>query len=533
MLQGGARAVKSFGPATRSFSRNKKASRTLLYGRTWRQFCTHKIEDSEDEKRILPSPPRHEEAPQHSFEWAYPIIVGAVGGLITAGAYFLFNQEKETEVKKVVTPSAPVIAGDEDGMLGEDEEEEPIEVPPVSPMQAINSFPYLPEDTRELDTTFRFAGSFGIALGPKEFNTYHLINDYLSDSRHAIVFSVSPKSYSSSLFRSPPGEIQEVGRIRTLLRNSLSSTIDFGLIPMLEHVGNDVLEQLSQLIQQRGPSSDQFIWIDNFDVLIDYIDQLEDPVAKAQEQADLRCLMHWLVDMSLHREWTQVLIQSNDPQLLTRLEPYWPLRTCPEVSKISLGERCTKDMEDRLKQLLIMNEICLTDDEIQFVLKNLGGSASVLENAVKLLIAGHSLQRIVDSQIRPIVVGMEELLLESPYRVALWELMEKLVENYETTGNLYMSHRLVKYSPTARETLADAWSKISDYIFFYETPTVEMLKQRDTIALPSGYISATSTRAMTAFTLLVNDPDLKRVMWEEKKKLSQNEKFSFFESSLK
>lgn len=534
--------------------------------------------DSDDEVKIPPPP--HPPTKQPPFEWTYPIIVGALGGLITTGIYYLYHKSNEENNSKEITSNNQnsrqnqretnqtskrnlnpnqnlhkINTKEETNQLEEekeenDEEDENFQYdhPPISPMQVVNSFPYLPEDARELESTFKYAGTFGIALGPKEFNRYHLINDYLSETRHAIVFNIRPSSYASTLFRNTTNTPQnpsisrgnqsgivlsnqnQHGKIRELLRNSLTSTIDFGLVPMIEHVGGDVLEQLTQLIQQRGPSSDQFIWIDNFDVILDYIDSIEDIEIKQREEYDLRCLLNWLIEMSLYKEWSQVLIQSNDPFLLSRLDKYLSVRSSPDVRIISFGERSPDDMEQRLNQLLILNEICMTQEDISFFLKTLGGSAPVLESAVKLLLAGYSLQNITDIQVRPFVVRLEELLLVSPYRVALFDLMEKLVENYEETGKMYVSSSFINYSPTAKDTFNGQWRELEDFFFYYETPTLEMLKQDQSSSLPSGYISFSSTRALTACSLLTKDPNLKKLMWNEKKKLKSNEVVSFFEN---
>ena len=472
-------------------------------------------------EKVKLDPPPHQEEEENKLnprEWMWPLAIGAVGGLAATFLYYTMPQ-RPTQSEEP-RPVDPVIEPPRDRPpVGE---EQFIEQPPAHPMIVADSFPSLTEETKELERTFCYAGTFVIAMGPREFNRYDLINDYLADNRHAIKFHVHPQAYSSPLmqYRAPH---QPNSAIRDLIAHSLHNTIDFGLVPMLEHVGGDVFEQMTELIEQRGPSSDQFIWINEFDVILDYVDAITDPQEKAREQADLRCLLLWLVEMSIYRNWCQVLIQSTDPFLLTRLEPYLPVRTDPQVRKISFGERSGDAMERRLKRLLEMNHVHMAPESITALTKNVGGSAPLLEHAVKLLLGGKQVQDIIEIQLQPAIVGLERLLLEGPHRLILWELMQILVDNYEKTGLLFVPDRLVSYSTSAREVMKEAWAEFGDYLYFYEIPTGHMMEQQANTddGLPriqAGYISTTSVRAMTSCIRLVRDPDMQKVMWNEKKR---------------
>jgi len=255
---------------------------------------------------------------------------------------------------------------------------------------------------------------------------------------------------------------------------------------------------------------------------LDYIDRIVDPAEKAQEQADLRCFLLWLVEMSIYKDWCQVIIQSTDPFLINRLEPYMPVRTDPQIRKISFGERSADAMERRLKRLLDMNDVAMAPEEITLLTRNVGGSAPLLEHAVKLLLGGKSVKEIIEIQLQPAIVGLERLLLESPHRLLLWEMMQLLVDNYEKTGLLFIPDRVVSYSPSSRALMNEAREELGDYLFFYEIPTGHMMEQQaqvqdDRAPIHSGYISTTSVRAMTSCVRLIRDPDMQRVMWNEKK----------------
>ena len=50
---------------------------------------------------------------------------------------------------------------------------------------------------------------------------------------------------------------------------------------------------------------------------------------------------------------------------------------------------------------------------------------------------------------------------------------------------------------------------------------------------PNSYISFSSVRALRAAEAVVNDPDLKRVMWQEKKKVGYDGTVTFFEPTPK
>jgi len=466
-----------------------------------------------EKEKSSPPPPHATNGNGVAREW-FHVGLGALGAVLMTAMYYSLPKNEEPNPEKL-PPFEPVEYPEEEG-----NEELPGARPPAHPMMVADSFPYLAEETMELERTFCYAGTFVICMGPREFNRYDLINDYLSDNRHAVKFQVHPAAYTSPLVQyREPGK---GGAIRELLMKSINDTIDFGLLPLLEHVGGDVLEQMTQLIEQRGPSADQFVWVNSFEVILNYIDSIEDPEEKAQEQADLRCFLLWLVEMSIYNDWCQVIIQSTDPFLINRLEPYLLVRTDPQIRKISFGERSADAMERRLKRLLDMNDVSLPAEDITKLTRSVGGSAPLLEHAVKLLLGGKTVEDIIEIQLQPAIVGLERLLLESPHRLLLWEMMQLLVDNYEKTGLLFIPDRIVSYSPSSRALMEQAREELGDYLFFYEIPTGHMMEQQARVQderapIHSGYISTTSVRAMTSCVRLIRDPDMQKVMWNEKK----------------
>ena len=484
----------------------------------------------------LTPPPHLDEHPP--WEWAYPLLAGGLIGGIAAAIYYskseLVDNNVESEMDSVVAGTikrasiAPTIVGVSDSKL----EERASGVPPVSPNVVINSFPYLSDEARELASAFKYSGSFAIALGPPDFNHRSLVKHYLEDKRHAMVFSIHPQRHIE-LFRAG-GVNNSRSAIYELLERSIRRSVDFEskIVPISKQmrisvpaaVGSDIFEKLTDFILNRGPSSDQFIWMERMDILLDYIDQLQDPQAKEREEAMLRAFLNWLVEVSIDREWTQVLLQSTDPNLINRLEKYMPIRANPTIRKLFFGEASIKETEVKLTKLLDRNEICMKPTDASFVVSKLGGSYLVLDEVVKLLLSGASPKTIVNLALQPVVVGLEKLLLESEYRVALWQILEKLVANYEATGKLYLPYRVVQYSPAAKAQFEGAWKELTAYLYYYEHPTLEIIRketlENSNSQLPSSFISVSSQRVMTACSILIHDPDLNRVMWNEKKKAS-------------
>mmetsp|Transcript_6884 Transcript_6884/g.11551 ORF Transcript_6884/g.11551 Transcript_6884/m.11551 type:complete len:511 (+) Transcript_6884:59-1591(+) len=460
-------------------------------------------------------PPPHENSPP-PYEWAYPLAVGGTIAFV-AGALIYFNDSSSKTKASTL----------------ESRNDVPVS-PPVSPLHIVDSFPSVPEDIREFEFTFRHSGSFAIAVGPADFNNHELVQHYLSERKHAMILSVHPQRHRK-LFR--PGVVARADQlartpIRELLERSLQRSIEFDIIPKVEKkVEKDIMMKMKDFIQQRGPSSHQFIWVEKIDILLDYIDNIKDPLLKQKEEAMLRGFLSFIIEMSLEREWCQVLLQSNDPHVLDRLEKYMLFRTNPKIRKITLGERSSHDAEERLKDLLEENEICMKPQDITFVAENVGASSPVLDDVVKLLLSGYSVENIVSQQLQPLVIGFQKLLLESPYGVALWDLLEKMVENYSSTGKIYMPYRIIQFSPSAKKTFEPVWEDLQDFLFYYENPTLEMIRKEP--AGPNSYISFSSVRALRAAEVVVNDPDLKRVMWQEKKKVGYDGTVTFFEPTPK
>ena len=343
---------------------------------------------------------------------------------------------------------------------------------------------FFDEDSKKLKKLFQFTGSFVVIEGPEQFNQPDLVEKYLETSDYRKIYRISG---------------QELLNNHTIFPSFIISSI------MDE-------ETICK-------STNNFIWINEIDLIKQRIESIPDEATKKIEIKKFDEFINWLEFICFKKKSANILIQSIEGKFLRNTQFY-----DSRIQSISLGEPNKKISTTKLKNLLEINGVCIKDENVDQLIDNLGGSNSMLQTIVKSVLAGENFDRILLTQKQNHIAGLENILLHSKESVIIWDIMQLLVNNYERTGSLFIPHDDLIYSSNiGYECLEGSIKSLLSYIYFYQHPTDYMIES-DFIQeaysknkIYSGFISASSIHSMKILQLLVNNNDLKRIMWERKK----------------